>query len=255
MQRMRRQWTLYGLLCGAALGSAQAAGTLTLAQIRQLGYVERLECRAGLTICVGVTPLAPNSLASALGLLLPDRAQDGTDTAGRGWRIQQQPLAGVWTVMIEPLGRFLTAAERRAFPDSSALVAAPARPAPSAGSSGAQTRRTDPAEGRGEAPAPIPAPVRGQPGRTGAGLPAEQTPVCTVVIDVRGLGHLQPDMTSLQHLLFVLTISGHDDHLRPSLGVDLQVAVRRYGNAQHLRGADHSANAFSVTFSRSLPML
>lgn len=155
-----------------------------------------MECRAGLTICVGVTPLAPNSLASALGLPLPDRAQDGTDTAGRGWRIQQQPLAGAWTVMIEPLGRFLTAAERRAFPDSSALVAAPARPAPSAGSSGAQTRRTDPSEGRGGAPAPIPAPARGQPGRTGAGQPAEQTPACTVVIDVRGLGHLQPDMTS-----------------------------------------------------------
>lgn len=227
---MRRRWALAVLLIA---GGAQAAPTLSLKQLVGTGYITGLQCFAGAQHCEGRTPLAANAFAIALGLPAPTATGQEWwpwDTAGRGWRVQHQLLTGSWTVRLTPLGRRLSTAELRAYPEPKQTWVP--RPAPSSGSeqaapvrgaagggtaepgrSGSGTPSAAPARGTAVAPEeslsprgtqaqPRPSSSTAVPGRVGtvsraAGAPSSASaPVCTVVIDVRGLGRMDRDMTS-----------------------------------------------------------
>lgn len=154
---MQRSWGLIVLLI---VGSAQAASTLSLKQLVGTGYITGLQCFAKTQDCEGSTPLAANAFASALGLPAPTATRNSWwawDTAGRGWRVQHQQDQGAWTVRLTPLGRRLSAAELGAYPEPRPVVLPP--------------------------PA-LPAPKSRPQG-------------CTVVVDVRGLGRMDRDMTSI----------------------------------------------------------
>ncbi|MFC3860648.1 hypothetical protein ACFOPQ_07720 [Deinococcus antarcticus] len=187
--------TVCFLLCSIA----SAAPNLSLQDIVRLGYLRLFNCWTSASICDGYTSLPPNALAATLGLAPPNQTRSGWATGGHGWTVEMEENgASSWQVTLSPLGRTLTREEHRQYPERSPT------PLPRATSSTAtnlpvtalprrdMAARVEATPGRaGQTSKPTPA--------TGRGEPISVTTLlrCTVVIDVRGLGRFQRDMSSL----------------------------------------------------------
>lgn len=102
-----------------------AASDLTLTTLLSSGRIQSVRCYADVGFCEGQSLLAPNALAGALGLPLPNISRNGYDTAGRGWRVQSEEIGSSWKVTLTPWGRVLNRAELTQYPAPAPVVASP----------------------------------------------------------------------------------------------------------------------------------